>query len=505
MVMSATSKRTLTLADALGVLDDPEAESVRLSGAALDSRDVEPGHLFMALAGQKANGLNYVDDAADRGAAAIVLDRSERDVGQSVTATLPVRHIANLAAQAGEIAARVYNRPSETLFTTGITGTDGKTTCAWLLATALSRAGSDCGYIGTLGAGRVGPTMAGLGHLRHTTPDSATLQRECARLRDTGAAGVAIEVSSHALAQHRSDSVVFDVGVLTGIGRDHLDYHGDHATYVAAKRRLFDHPKLSAAVINADDAIGHRWLPELSERLSVTGFGVDPALKRLERYVHITRLTPGQNGLSITLSTHLGEVEIATRLLGFFNAANVAAVVAVLLHRGLGLAAIREALAAIGGAPGRMERIDTTVGQPTVVVDYAHNAGSLTQALIALDEHCRGRLILVFGCGGERDSGKRAAMGRAAATYGDVVIVTDDNPRHESPEAIVKQIVSGLPSTSFQIIHDRAAAIAAGIQAARSEDIVFIAGKGHETTQQIGSEFWPFDDRDVARRALEAV
>ncbi len=483
-----------TLAAALRLSGDAEAETVQVTGAALDSRDVESGDLFMAVPGERAHGVDHVHDAETRGAAAIAWD------GERAPETkLPMRHVANLGREAGAIAAGIHGAPSESLLAVGVTGTDGKTTCAWLLAHACSCAGLDCGYIGTLGAGRLGA----LHECRHTTPDAAALQRECARLRDTGAQAVGIEVSSHALAQNRTDALHFDIAVLTGIGRDHLDYHASFEQYVAAKRRLFDCPTLGAAVINADDAYGHQWLSELGGRLHVTGYGVDPSVERLDSYVHIAGITPRSHGLDLTLSTHLGELEIPTRLLGFFNAANVAAVVGVLIERGLGLAAIREMLADVGGAPGRMERVDTEASQPTVVVDYAHTAGALTGALTALDEHRSGRLIVTFGCGGERDTGKRAAMGRAASAYADLVIVTDDNPRRESPEAIVDQIVSDLPSDRYHVIHDRAAAISEAIGAARSDDIVLIAGKGHESSQQVGETLRPFDDREIACKALE--
>lgn len=490
------SNHETTLAAALALSDDTPAEQVIVQGAALDSRDVAPGDLFIAVPGDRANGIDHVADAAARGAVAIAWDGD-----CAPDSPLPSRHVDDLAACAGEIAARVYGHASDSLFVTGITGTDGKTTCAWLLATALSNIGDDCGYIGTLGAGRIDALQP----TRHTTPDAAVLQRECAQLREDGGQSVAIETSSHGLEQGRPATIGFDVAVLTGIGRDHLDYHVDYAHYVAAKRRLFDYPQVGKTVISADDTLGYAWLEELSGRLEVTGYGVDPSVERLAHYVYIKRIAPSAAGLEIALSTHVGDCTIATRLVGFFNAANIAAVMGVLLAHGITLEQARDALVDIGGAPGRMERMTCRRDQPTVVVDYAHTAGALTQALTALADHCSGRLIVVFGCGGARDMGKRAAMGRAASAHADDLIVTNDNPRDESPEAIVAQIVADLSSAGYRTILDREDAIRTAIADAGPDDLVLIAGKGHETTQQVGEQLLPLDDRIVARSALEAA
>ena len=482
----------------------PDADPV-IGSVALDSRAVDAGALFLAYPGVRSHGLDHAEQAIARGAAAVAWDMTPDVTGDATAgaAALPVPavRVPQLAAHASAIAARFHGQPAERLMTIGVTGTDGKTSCAWLLAQAMNAANMPCGYLGTLGYGMPGA----LAPATHTTPDAAALQAWLARFAAAGAAAAALEVSSHALAQHRVDGVVFHTAVLTQIGRDHLDYHGSQARYVAAKRRLFERPGLCFAVLNADDATGRAWLADLPAGVTPIAYGRDEPAAHAERYVHLCSITARVDGLALELQTERGGARLESRLLGEFNAMNLAAVLAVLLARGDTLEAAVAALARSDTVPGRMERVTARAEQPLVLVDYAHTPGALTAALTAARAHTRGKLLCVFGCGGERDTGKRAPMGAAAAELADAVWVTDDNPRCESPAAIVQDILAGMQRARVEVMHDRALAIEAAIRAAGPADVVLIAGKGHETTQQVAGESRVFDDRATARRVLEAA
>lgn len=472
-----------------------------VSGVAADSRRVRPGYLFLARPGDANHGLAFAEEAVSRGAAAVIWDGEPDDPRAALS--VPTVRVPDLAHRCGEIAARFHGHPSRALAVTGVTGTDGKTSCAHILAQALDLTGHRCGYLGTLGYG----TLADLTPAAHTTPDAVELQDWLARMVAADLDSAAIEVSSHALAQGRVDGVAFDVAVLTQIGRDHLDYHGSPAAYAAAKRRLFEMPGLGTAVLNADDAHGRAWLETLPAGVSVVAYGLDPAAVPAGcRRVVAREVLAQPNGLSLDITGDWGELRIHSRLIGRFNAYNLLAAAAVLLVREIEPAAAVAALDGVGTVPGRMEIVSGGMGRPLVVVDYAHTAGALEQALLAVAEHCRGRLICVFGCGGERDRGKRPLMAAAAARHADAIWVTDDNPRGEAPEAIVADIRSGFPAAApVTVEHDRARAIASAIAEARDGDAVLIAGKGHETFQIVAGQRRPFDDRAAARQALEAA
>ena len=496
---------SLPLATLLGPYTEAELSDVAVTDVCLDSRTLGAGALFLALAGTRGHGLDHIEHALAGGAAAIAYEPAEGLVLPRLD--VPLVPVPGLTVRAGEIAADFYGRPSETLFTTGITGTDGKTSCAWLLARAMGELGMPCGYIGTLGFG----DPARLSLATHTTPDATRIQHWLARIASSGAAAAAMEVSSHALAQHRTDAVAFDVAVLTQIGRDHLDYHGSDAAYVAAKRRLFEHETLSHVVLNADDANGRAWLDAAGQRSGLTpiAYGKTYDVTGYGAYVHIRSVDAHAGGLGLQLATHAGTAHLDTALIGLFHAYNLAACMAVLLARGIDLDRACRALSSVDGVPGRMQRIDGgRDAAPLVIVDYAHTAGALEAALASVRAHANGRVFCVFGCGGDRDRGKRALMG-AAAGAADRVWLTDDNPRGETPADIVAEIRGGLPAAwregeQFVIEHRRARAIAAAIDAAGPDDVVLIAGKGHETTQQYGSHIYTFDDRDVATRVLGA-
>ncbi len=472
---------------------------IKVHGLAMDSRQVVEGGLFLACRGGQGHGLDHWQQAVARGASALVWEPAEGY--QAVVSDLPVVAVENLSSRVPEIAARFYGHPSRDLFVVGITGTDGKTSCAWLLSQACQKLGEECGYLGTLGYGTPGLLEVA----SHTTPDPVRLQYWLARMRASGAVAVAMEVSSHALDQGRADGVSFDVAVLTNLGRDHLDYHGDMQRYAAAKWRLFGMPGLPHAVLNGDDATGRAWLGELPRGVEgvVFGFGEDLADLGVP-YVRGLNVECGPQGIRLDIQSSWGDGHMQSPLLGRFNAANLLACLAVLLVRGEVFEEAVQALAAAASVPGRMEMVSLDNGQPLVVVDYAHTPQALTQALQAARAHAAGgRVICVFGCGGERDRGKRPLMGAVAAEAADELIVTDDNPRSEAPADIVAEIIAGIPAGfDYSVEHNRAQAIAQAIETARPGDVVLIAGKGHEDYQLVGSERFSFDDRQVAAAVL---
>jgi len=386
---------------------------------------------------------------------------------------------------------------------TGITGTNGKTTCAWLVSAALNAHGRRCGYLGTLGCGLPGAVQPGA----HTTPDAVTVHRNLASLLASGAEAVAMEVSSHALDQHRCAGVRFQAAAFTNLTREHLDYHGDMGAYAAAKSALFDWPTLSLRVINVDDDLG----VELAKRTSsagtliVTGRRTDPTVRAPDAaFVHALRSAAEERGVNIELRTSFGHAMLRSELLGDFNVDNLLTVLGLLLGLGLSLPEACAALAACRAPPGRMQ-VAGGSGLPLAIIDYAHTPDALEKALRAARAHCSGTLVCVFGCGGERDRGKRALMGRVAESLADAIYITDDNPRNEDPREIVAAIISGLSDPArAQVLHDRAVAIAAALRAAQAGDVVLIAGKGHEDYQLVGAERRPFSDLAQVRAVLGA-
>ncbi|MGB1581128.1 MAG: UDP-N-acetylmuramoyl-L-alanyl-D-glutamate--2,6-diaminopimelate ligase [Nevskiales bacterium] len=468
-----------------------------VTGVNQDSRLIQPGELFLACAGETVHGLRFLAQAQANGAAAVAWEPAK---ALEAPQDLPAVAVPALSRRSGEIAARFYGQPAQHLFVVGITGTDGKTSCAWILSQALACLNQPCGYLGTLGYGFPQQLEAA----SHTTPDAVRLQYWLARLAANDATAVALEVSSHALAQGRASGVDFDMAILTNIGRDHLDYHGDMASYIAAKRRLFETPGLRAAILNQDDAVGVQWLSDLPESVAAIAYGLgDQPAASADRYVLGVGLQSHAQGLSIDIDSSWGRGRLNTGLLGRFNAHNLLACLAVLLEQGVAFDAALAALAQVPTVPGRMQAVPAQQGQPLVVVDYAHTPQALTQAVKALRDHCHGRLFCVFGCGGDRDRGKRPLMAEAAA-QADVVVITDDNPRSEDPAAIVAEIKAGMPaSANFSVEHDRATAIAQAIAQAAAGDVVLIAGKGHEDYQIIGKERRDFSDRTVAEACLQ--
>lgn len=464
-------------------------------GLNLDSRNLDDGEAFVALQGSREHGIAFAASARARGASIVLAEAAPGFSSDGIDGD--VLQVDGLREKLGLIAARFYGDPSRQLRVTGVTGTNGKTSFVQLIAQALTRLGRAPATIGTLGAGMHGNLDAS----ERTTPDAIDQQRLLAKFLEAGASDIAMEVSSHALDQGRVNGIRFDVAVFTNLSRDHLDYHDDMAAYAEAKQRLFAMHGLDAAVINVDDSFGC----ELSANLPQTIKNFSYAIENPDAKIRATHIETEANGLRFTLHMPAGEAPIESKLLGRFNVSNLLAVAASLSALGHDFEAIRLALGQLEPVHGRMSRLGGGMLQPLVVVDYAHTPDALEQVLISLRAHCAGTLICVFGCGGERDIGKRPQMAAIAERLADAVIVTDDNPRGESGDAIVAAILSGFAKpAAVTVERDRGKAIARAITDARDDDIVLIAGKGHEPYQEINGVRHAFDDIDVARRALEA-
>jgi len=472
---------------------------VQVSDVTLDSRAVTPGALFLACRGRAHHGLEFAPEAAARGARSVVYEPEGAPPAPALPHGTFILAVPELTARAGLIADRFFGAPSQHLTVAGITGTNGKTTCAWLLAQALARCGRPAGYIGTLGAGMPPQVMP----LRHTTPDAVTLHRQLAQLLAAGAACVSLEVSSHALDQSRVNGVRFHTAAFTNLTRDHLDYHDSMEAYGAAKARLFAWPGLAFRIINVDDPFGAQLARAPGPgRLIVTTRAAAPTPPAAQ-FVRATRVRIEPTGLSVEVESSFGGVELALRLMGEFNVDNALTVLAVLLAFGIPLRSAAQALARVRPASGRMEMFGGRGRSPLAIVDYAHTPDALGNALRAARLHCRGQLRVVFGCGGDRDAGKRPLMGRVAAELADDIVLTDDNPRGEDPRRIVADIVAGItPGAPLVIEHDRALAIRMALQRSAPDDVVLIAGKGHEDYQIRGSERREFRDQAIVADEL---
>ncbi len=481
-----------------GWVSVPAALDRPITGLALDSRRVVAGDLFFALAGSQTHGQIYLAQALAQGAAAVLVEGEEPTAYPPEQPILIVPHLTGLV---GLIAARFYQDPARDMTLIGVTGTNGKTSITHLLAQVLQEPERPCGVLGTLGYGRYGQ----LTPASHTTPDPITLQRQLAALRDQQAPWVAMEVSSHALDQQRVAGIGFKVAVFTNLTRDHLDYHGDMERYGAAKRRLFHRPGLEYAVINSDDPWGRTLLQQLPAGVTGIGYGFQTGQPEPAPFPQVvgSELALAPAGLRLWVTSPWGSGWLQSPLVGRFNAANLLAVVATLGVLGWPLPDILNRLGSAQPVPGRMEVVPG--GPPLVVVDYAHTPDALEQALTTLREHTSGQLWCVFGCGGERDQGKRPVMGAVAQRLADQIIVTDDNPRHEDPAAIRQAILAAITSGHAQEIADRAQAIRQALTTAQPADAVLIAGKGHEDYQQIGDQRFPFRDRLVVEHTLASL
>lgn len=470
---------------------------------AADSRRCVPGTAFFAYPGEAADGRHYIADALARGASAVVWESA--GFAWNTQWQIPNVGVAGLKQQAGSIAHAFYGRPSETLWVCGVTGTNGKTSCTQWIAAALDALGMRSGVIGTLGCGFPG-TLSGA---QNTTPDVLELHAMLAEMKRAGARAVAMEASSHGLAQGRTNAVAFDCALFTNLSHEHLDYHGSMDAYGAAKALLFEAPTLAVAVLNLDDVAGVR----LAARARAGG------LRTIGYSLMASNLVPGIVGehlvarsiafdgeaMQVRLTSSWGEADIALPHIGRFNVSNALGVLGCLLAYGVGFDAAIERLATLPPVAGRMQALGGG-GAPLVIVDYAHTPDALEKVLHALRpvaEARGGALVAVFGAGGERDPAKRPLMGAVAGRLADRVVLTSDNPRGEDPHAILEAIRTGVGGASL-VEPDRARAIAAAIDAATPQDVVLIAGKGHERTQEIAGERRPFSDTDVARAVLAA-
>ena len=468
---------------------------IDVSGLVMDSREIRRGDAFVAIAGFGTHGLAFAAQAAEAGAAAILF---EPPAPGEYPAPADAIAVPGLRSRLGAMGDLFHGHPSHAMTMVGVTGTNGKTSTVQLLAQAWHLRGLDSGSIGTLGAGRHGQVQP----TGFTTPLVLRMHALLGELRDAGVQAVAMEVSSHALDQGRVDGVHYDVAVFTNLTRDHLDYHGDMDSYGAAKARLFARPGLKAAVLNLDDAFGRTLahsLPADVRAFGVSSRGQAGAALRAES------LRFDNRGLAFDLVFDGEAHPVSSPLLGRFNVDNLMAVAGVLFALGDGPATIAATLSQLQPVAGRMNRLGGDGVRPLVVVDYAHTPDALEQALSSLRAHAGNRLVCVFGCGGERDRGKRPQMAQIAEAEADVVIVTDDNPRGEDGDAIVADIVAGFTAPgAVTVQRDRAQAIALAIASAGADDIVLVAGKGHEPYQEVAGVRHPFDDTDVARQALEA-
>ncbi len=466
------------------------APAVRLTGICLDNRSIEPGEAFVAVQGQQSHGLDYARAAVAAGAVAVIHDglRSPPELA------VPTVAVNGLGTKLGELASRYFGAPSEQMVLAGVTGTNGKTSVAHFLAQSWQSVYGNAGMVGTLGYGPVGHVQSG----ERTTPDPIHLQQVLAACLKADVEYLAMEVSSHALAQQRCQTVQFDAAIFTNLSRDHLDYHGDMADYAAAKRRLFTDYAPAFAVINHDDELGKKWFGELNGGMQMLSFGLH---KGAELGAEVRSMDV--NGMTIRIDGPWGSEEFHTCLLGEFNASNLLATAGTLALLGMPWSKVLHQLEIMQPVPGRMMRLGGDLGQPVVVVDYAHTPDALEHALQAVRAHLSGRLVCVFGCGGNRDRGKRPLMGRAAELLADDVFVTSDNPRDESAARIIEDVIAGLESPDRATVEpDRAAAIQKAIANCQPGDIVLVAGKGHETWQEIGGRKIPFSDESAILTAL---
>ncbi|WP_028214076.1 UDP-N-acetylmuramoyl-L-alanyl-D-glutamate--2,6-diaminopimelate ligase [Paraburkholderia mimosarum] len=493
------------IADALAWL---RAHVAPTAGLHADTRSLEPGDVFVAYAVEGADNRAHIANAIERGAAA-VLFQPEGYVGQKPDVSIALA-VPQLDLLAGEIASGWYGDPSDAMLMVGVTGTNGKTSCSQWIASALTGIGQKCAIVGTLGSGFPGQLV----HTGFTTPDAPQLQRSLGQLRTDGAQAIAMEVSSHALHQGRVNGTSFDIAVFTNLTQDHLDYHLTFEAYEAAKARLFAWPGLRAAIINADDAAGRRLIAATRGKARTIAYGVEtPAADApvADAWLRANDVRATATGTAFHLETSdWGEAQVEVHVLGLFNVSNLLGVLGALLAANVPLVAALNEISKLQPVNGRMERLGGRADhdEPLVVIDYAHTPDALEKTLEALRPIAAargGQLLCMFGCGGDRDATKRPLMGAIAERLADQVVVTSDNPRSESPAAIIDQIVLGMrDAAKARRIEDRASAILQAVRGAAREDVVVLAGKGHEATQEIMGKKRAFSDQDHARLALAA-
>ncbi|WP_349343761.1 UDP-N-acetylmuramoyl-L-alanyl-D-glutamate--2,6-diaminopimelate ligase [Marinobacter sp. MMG032] len=477
-----------------GIVAVPSVFDVTIHGLKTDSREVASGDAFIALAGAKTPADFYVDKAITAGATVILLETEQAGECVEHHGALIVP-VAGLRGLVGRIADRFFEYPSQRLRLIGVTGTNGKTSVCQYVAQLLKDTGTPCGILGTLGYGMPGSLQPAT----HTTPDAVQVNRVLSRIVKQEGRAAVMEVSSHALDQGRVDNISMTGAVFTNLTRDHLDYHGSMEAYGAAKARLFEREELHFSVINFDDPFGRQLFEQLEGKCDRVRYSLHEAQTEL----WLREFRPTDDGFEAEVDGEWGRFVIAVPLMGSFNASNVLAAMATVLTLGVPVDRLQQAVGRLAPPPGRLERFDGANGV-RVVVDYAHTADALANALAALRPHVDGELICVFGCGGDRDTGKRPDMAREAEKLADRVVVTDDNPRSEHPEAIARDILAGFSdSAKVTVIHDRAEAIQSAIRSATPNDLVLIAGKGHEAYQEIAGQKYPFSDAEQVRHNLK--
>jgi UDP-N-acetylmuramoyl-L-alanyl-D-glutamate--2,6-diaminopimelate ligase len=462
-------------------------DATRVTGLAYDSRAVHPGALFFCVPGATTDGHSFAAEAVRRGAAALCVEHPLR-LG------VPEVVVADARIAMARMSAAFFGNPGDDLVLLGVTGTNGKTTTAYLVESVLKAAGRATGLIGTIETRIAGTTRPGV----RTTPESVDLQRLLWEMKGAGVDAVAMEVTSHALALHRVEALRFAAAAFTNLSQDHLDFHSDMQEYFCVKRSLFVPERAHAGAVNVDDPHGVELMA--SATVPCLGYG-----RSVDADVRATGVRSGPSGQEISVNSPAGDMTISTSLVGAFNVANCLAACAISLQAGIGPPSIVEGLAALKAVPGRFESVDA--GQPfAVVVDYAHTPEALDNVLREARRMAEGRVVAVFGCGGDRDKAKRPVMGLVAARLADIVVVTSDNPRSEDPERIIEEVLEGVvearPEGADKVLVDRREAIATALGLARPGDVVVIAGKGHETGQQFADHTIDFDDREVARAVL---
>ncbi|MBW7472917.1 UDP-N-acetylmuramoyl-L-alanyl-D-glutamate--2,6-diaminopimelate ligase [Marinobacter sp. M216] len=476
-----------------GIVPVPSVFDVTIHGLKTDSRDVRSGDAFVALAGARTPADHYLEDAIAAGATVVLLESEAAGECTERHGALLVP-VVGLRSLLGKIADRFFEHPSQRLRLIGVTGTNGKTSVTQYVAQLLKETGTPCGVLGTLGYGMPGALQPAT----HTTPDVVQVNRVLSRILAQGGRAAVMEVSSHALDQGRVDDLTITGGIFTNLTRDHLDYHGSMEAYGEAKARLFDREELHFSVINFDDPFGRQLFDQLEGQCDRIRF----SLHESQTELWLKSFSPTDDGFEASVDGQWGTFDIAVPLMGSFNASNVLASMAMVLTLGVPVERVQQAVSKLTPPPGRLEKFSSADGV-RVIVDYAHTPDALSNALAALRPHVAGRLICVFGCGGDRDSGKRPEMAREAEKVADVIIVTDDNPRSEDPAAIASDIVAGFSEPErASVIHDRAEAIRSAIQMASADDLVLVAGKGHEAYQEVAGQKIPFSDAEQVRHGL---
>ncbi len=478
-------------------------KDITISGLSLDSRKVTSGDLFFAVNGETVKGVEFINSAIEQGAVAILWEaNAEVDaikINWCKTSTnneIPIIAIENLPQLIGEFANRFYATPSEHVSVCGITGTNGKTSCADFIAQMIS-VDEPCGLLGTLGKG-IYPDLVETGY---TTPDAISCHAWLADLKAENTRQAVMEVSSHALTQGRVNGIHFNNAVFTNVSRDHLDFHGDMESYIDAKSKLFKFPGLTNAIINVDDEAGRNIANNLPENIRCIRYGLN---ELFTPDVFASDIKLDENGLSMKVTTPWGNGEFTSPVMGHFNTSNLLVVLSVMLLQGVELKTVLSRLTTIESVPGRMQRFGGKE-HPLVIVDFAHTPDALEQVLNSLRQHTQHNLWCVFGCGGDRDKGKRPLMGAIAEEKADYIVLTNDNPRSETPEKIIEDIKSGITKVNNVTIEkDRQTAIHFAIDQAKAGDVVLIAGKGHENYQLIGDKKYPFNDAEEVQQQLEA-